>query len=91
MPMYEFRCPECGAVTEALVPAGTASVSCRSCGHDGTERVLSTPAPSMHLVKSPGAARQQERRNAELHASTKAKFKEKRQQARQRKAKKENG
>jgi putative FmdB family regulatory protein len=91
MPMYEFRCAECGAVTEALVEAGTTSVACGACGHEPTERLLSTPAPSMHLVKSPGAARQQERRNAELHASTKAKFKETRQKARKRKAKKGEG
>ena len=84
--MYEFRCPECGAVTEALAAVGTDSVACATCGHEPTERVFSPPAPSMHLVKSPGNARKQERRNAELHATTKAKFKETRKKARERRA-----
>jgi putative FmdB family regulatory protein len=80
--MYEFRCDDCGERFEALVDAGTETVECRVCGAAGAERVLSAPAAPMHLVKSPGAARKQERQNASLHARTKADFKAKRQRAR---------
>ena len=40
-----------------------------------TTRVLSAQAPSMHLVKTRGDARKQEGKNAELHRSTKARYK----------------
>lgn len=83
MPIYEFRCPECGALTEALVAVGTGSVACGTCGHEPTERVLSAQAATMRLVKPPGEARRQEMRNAKLHADTKARFKESRRKARE--------
>lgn len=83
MPMYEFRCTGCGALTEALVAVGTESVACSACGHEPTERVLSAQAAQMRLVKPPGEARRQETRNAKLHANTKARFKESRRKARE--------
>jgi len=46
--------------------------------------VLSAPGAPMRLVKSPGAQRGQERRNASLHGDTKARFKERRRRARER-------
>lgn len=83
MPIYEFRCPQCGALTEALVAVGTDSVACGVCGHERTERVLSAQAAPMRLAKPPGEARRQEMRNAKLHADTKARFKESRRKARE--------
>ena len=43
MPIYEFRCEECGKITEALVPMGdTSAVACASCGSKKTKRKFST-------------------------------------------------
>ena len=75
MPIYEFACERCGERFDALVDRGTESVECRLCGAPATERVLSAPAPSMHLVKTRGEARKQEGKNAELHRTTKARYK----------------
>ena len=83
MPIYEFRCDACGERFEALVDVGTGSVPCRVCGAEGAGRVLSAQAPPFGLVRSPGAARQQERRNAQLQARTKADFKARRKRARE--------
>jgi hypothetical protein len=57
---------------------GTASARCPACGAEDAARVLSAPAPPQHLALSPGNARKQERKNAELHARTKADFKARR-------------
>ena len=82
MPIYEFRCEACGERFEALVDRGTATAACRACGGDGAGRVLSAPAAPMRLVKTPGDARKQERKNAGLRERTKAEFKAKRARAR---------
>jgi putative FmdB family regulatory protein len=43
MPIYEYRCRECGEVTEALVPmGGKPDVACAKCGSKKTERKFST-------------------------------------------------
>ena len=84
MPLYEFECGQCGARFEALVDAGTASVACRACGADKTRRVYSAPGAPLHLVRTPGEAQKQERRNAELRATAKRDFKDARQRARDR-------
>ena len=89
MPMYEFDCGACGERFEDLVPPGTQTTECRLCGSGDTRRVLSTPGAPLKLVKTVGAARKQEARNAKLHAATKAKFKETRRK--QREAKKGGG
>jgi putative FmdB family regulatory protein len=83
MPMYEFDCDACGERFEDLVPAGTETIECRLCGSSETHRVLSVPGAPWKLVKTVGAARQQEVRNAKLHAETKRQFKETRQKARE--------
>ncbi|MDQ3571783.1 MAG: zinc ribbon domain-containing protein [Actinomycetota bacterium] len=75
MPIYEFKCEACGTRFEALVPMNTTSRACPACESERTTRLLSTPGAPMKLVKSPGAARQQEARNAKLHAHTKERFK----------------
>ena len=78
MPIYEFRCAACGERFEALVAVGTGTVGCRLCGAEGAERVYAAPAPPMHLVKSPGERRKQERKNEQLRAATKARLRESR-------------
>jgi putative FmdB family regulatory protein len=83
--MYEFRCGACGERFEALVDAGTQEAECRACGEPGAARMLSAPSGPFGLVKTPGEARSQERRNADLRARTKAGFKAKRRAARERK------
>lgn len=87
MPLYEFECDECGARFEELVPAGTTAIACQRCGSDRTHRRYSAQAASFQLVKSPGEARKQEARNAELKRRTKADFKRRRQAARDTRAK----
>jgi putative FmdB family regulatory protein len=87
MPIYEFECDECGTRFEELVAAGTTAAACPSCGSDRTDRRYSAQAPSFQLVKSPGEARNQEARNAELNKRTKADFKRRRKAARDARAK----
>jgi len=83
VPIYEFRCGACGERFEALVSVGTTTEDCRACGAPGAERVLSAQAPPFGLVKTPGGARRQEAKNAELRTKTKADFKKRRQAARE--------
>jgi putative FmdB family regulatory protein len=82
MPIYEFRCEACGERFEALVDGGTETVECRLCCSGPTKRLLSAPAAPMHLVKSPGDARKQERLNTKLREGAKADFKAERRRAR---------
>jgi putative FmdB family regulatory protein len=88
VPIYEFRCGSCGERFEALVDVGTATEECRLCGATGTERVLSAQAAPFGLVHTPGSAKRQEARNAQLRTQTKADFKQRRQAARAAKARK---
>jgi putative FmdB family regulatory protein len=83
MPMYEFDCEACGERFEDLVPVGTEAARCRLCGSDHTRRAYSAPGAPWKLIKTPGAARKQERKNAELRAGAKRRFKEARQRARE--------
>ncbi len=46
MPIYEFKCRNCGTITENLVftiEQGD-SRTCRKCGSNRTERIMSRPA-----------------------------------------------
>jgi putative FmdB family regulatory protein len=50
MPLLEFKCNECGAITEKLVesyrvPKYSHVVTCNECGKDA-RRIISTPAPA---------------------------------------------
>ncbi len=83
VPIYEFRCGSCGERFEALVDAGTETEACRVCGEKGAQRVLSAQAAPFGLVKTPGSARAQEQRNAQLRDRTKADFKARRKRARE--------
>jgi putative FmdB family regulatory protein len=82
MPLYEFVCDACGERFEALVDVGTDSMECRLCEAEGARRVLSAQAAPMHLVKSRGDTRKQERANAKLRSQAKADFKAARRRAR---------
>ena len=84
MPIYEFRCGACGERFEALVDAGTETIACRICGSEQTQRLFSAQAAPMHLAKSGGELRRQERANAKLRTETKQRFKEARRRARER-------
>ncbi|HEM61150.1 MAG TPA: zinc ribbon domain-containing protein [Chloroflexi bacterium] len=43
MPIYEYRCRECGEKTEILVLAGSSSATCPSCGSPLLEKLFSAP------------------------------------------------
>ena len=92
MPIYEFECEQCGNGFDDLVAVGTEHAECPECGSQQTKRRYSAPMSTFKLVKTPGAARQQEARNRKLHADTKSQFKARRQRARDAaKAKKQGG
>jgi putative FmdB family regulatory protein len=53
MPIFEYKCTDCGRVTEVLVSsASVKNPACEHCGSPKTEKQLSTFAP---LVKEPPA------------------------------------
>jgi putative FmdB family regulatory protein len=83
MPVYEFRCEECGAEFEELVKAPSTRAACPSCGSGHVRRLFSAQAAPFHLVKSRGHTRTQEARNAKLRETTKANFKAARRRARE--------
>jgi putative FmdB family regulatory protein len=51
MPIYEYRCPSCGSISEIWQGVGTRSDprQCKNCGGRGVERVFSVS----HSVKNP--------------------------------------
>jgi putative FmdB family regulatory protein len=83
MPIYEFRCAACETRFEALVATGTDRETCRECGVEGAERVMSRPAEAFKLVRAAYGNRRQDERNRELRDATKREFKEKRRSASQ--------
>jgi putative FmdB family regulatory protein len=82
MPIYEFRCEECGTEFEELVKTGSTPAACPSCGSERVRRVYSAQFAPFSFSKTPGAARKQERRNAKLRETTKGRFRHARQRAR---------
>ncbi|HOV89096.1 MAG TPA: zinc ribbon domain-containing protein [Syntrophorhabdaceae bacterium] len=59
MPIYEYRCKECGAISEYLVGVGKRDndiVRCRVCGANNLEKVLSTANLSKrgHMISTQG-------------------------------------
>lgn len=50
MPIYEYQCRRCGAVTEVLVrtPDAGGAVPCRACGGTETEKIFSAAAVLTH-------------------------------------------
>jgi putative FmdB family regulatory protein len=44
MPIYEYRCPDCGEVYEKLVMTmGAPTPPCPSCGGTASEKIFSAP------------------------------------------------
>lgn len=43
MPIYEFKCPACGALKEQILPLGTNTLVCPSCGQ-AMDKLISAPA-----------------------------------------------
>jgi len=42
MPIYEYRCHECGEKFEVLVFSHTERIICDKCGSEATERLMSS-------------------------------------------------
>jgi putative FmdB family regulatory protein len=45
MPIYEFRCEDCGARFEELASVGVTDVPCAECGSTRTRRLMSPVSP----------------------------------------------
>ncbi len=57
MPIREFKCLDCGTVSELLVDIGRNSdnVVCRSCGSDRLEGMMSAPSPPTGNSEQPAS------------------------------------
>jgi len=56
MPIYDFRCRECGEVSEYMTLSYSASstVVCSSCGSRELERLISAPSLLRSKASTPG-------------------------------------
>ncbi len=56
MPIYDFRCQECGEVSEFLVPSYSANstLACSSCGSHNLARLISAPSLLKGRANTPG-------------------------------------
>jgi putative FmdB family regulatory protein len=43
MPIYEYRCRDCGERTEVLVRPGTTAANCPTCGSPLLDKLVSAP------------------------------------------------
>jgi putative FmdB family regulatory protein len=69
MPLYEFRCELCGAVTEKLIRRGDKSPKvCPACGQSSLERVFS--ACAVRISNGSSAAGKKERESAVCSTGT---------------------
>jgi putative FmdB family regulatory protein len=60
MPIYEYRCPSCGGISEIWQGVGkrSDSLQCQHCGDSHLEKVLSVShAQRRHLLRAGGALR----------------------------------
>jgi putative FmdB family regulatory protein len=56
MPIYDFRCQDCGKVSEVLVrSAGDRAVQCEACGSGNVEKLISASYIMKTEVSTPGA------------------------------------
>jgi putative FmdB family regulatory protein len=82
MPLYEFDCPDCGALFEELVPAG-GTPACPACGGERVRRAFSPIAPPRLPVGLHGkAAKESNARRAEREAQKNERFVSERKQLR---------
>ena len=52
MALYEYKCEDCGAVSEFLVFSDSEKLSCKSCGSEKLEKLLSSFAVSVKSTSS---------------------------------------
>jgi putative FmdB family regulatory protein len=54
MPIYEYKCQQCGAVSEYLVGVGyDDSIECKECGSSEMSRILSAGSFTLHPLQRP--------------------------------------
>lgn len=94
MPIYEFRCPECGSEFEELtgthVGLSAEDVSCPECGSKEVVRLSTSTYSPIHRRLTAGERRKLETSRSVDRAARKAEFKRKRQAARDAKSRKES-
>jgi len=68
MPIYEYRCHQCGATSEFLVGMGSKnqSLSCKQCGSPKLEKMISVSHPSKGEKKNLGTPVAAERNDVRL-------------------------
>jgi putative FmdB family regulatory protein len=56
MPIYGFRCQECGEVSEFLLSSfgGGGNLACPGCGSQNLERLISAPRLLKDMANAPG-------------------------------------
>ena len=53
MALFEYKCKDCGSISEILVFSSDETPECKQCGSKDLEKLLSTFAVSMASSKSP--------------------------------------
>lgn len=56
MALYEYKCGDCGTISEVLVYGDVSDVTCKNCGSTNVERLLSTFAVSSNARSTSGPA-----------------------------------
>lgn len=52
MPLYDFKCRECGAVRELIAPSNQKVADCSNCGSGvGCDRLMPTGALAIYKVR----------------------------------------
>jgi len=51
MPIFEFLCADCGAISEMLVSASDSSTTCRTCGSANLKKLLSATSSLSGIAK----------------------------------------
>jgi len=54
MPIYDYKCRECGKVTEIISLGADDSRTCPECGSRNLERLISAPALLKNTASVPG-------------------------------------
>ena len=52
MPIFEYRCPDCGTLSEILVAASEDKPRCNGCGSDELEKMISAHSSMSGLAAS---------------------------------------